>query len=478
MVSPSWDAFTGPQSSIADNEEREVKQEIPGGVQDQKTPEGEKPEWGNFKDVNTYQGEEPEKDEGILEYFARNKTANDSRVLEQLAGAPGNLEKFGKETLTNFPTIGGVVGWGLSKLLGPEKWERLVKGQPGEQQTLPTSQDFKKSSQDLSKGYTKAKTPGEEKLQEFTEDVGATLFSRRVPNAVNNFLIPAAANAAKEIVKATGFGDDKANIVKAAVWLPLTLAGNVNANYYASNLMNQGRNGVPATLHADVPRLLARLDRVANSTLLLHSDPRSALARDTLAGIRRDIANGQTSSQALFTQYDAINAAKRNRDMFSLTRNDQGFARRAIDEVRNAVRDEIMEVGRAHPQALQAWQDGVRAWSVIHQSNAITNFVRNLANGPYAKAITGPASALFLGATSLGAVKSPILALPAAAAGSAAYKTGQTLYRVYQDPNLRNYYWNAISAAQANNAPAFISNYQKLNEKLESTEKGSKANKK
>lgn len=476
MVAPSWESFQRPNQQNQEREQlshqqQEFEQELPGEMQDNEKPQAEKPQWGNFLSPTTYQGKpDPNEDESTLEYLTRNATQLGSRVLEQTVGRHGNIEKFSKDVLSSFPKSGGLIGWAISELVGPEKWERLVRGPPGQQQMLPTSDQLRKVTKEISKGYTEPKTKGEEKISEFVEDVGSTLTGRRAPTAINNLLIPAAANVVKQIVKETGFGEDKAQMAKLAVWLPLSLAGNVNAPQYASQLMNQGRNGLPNTLHADIPRFTRRLDAVANSPLLLHSDPRTALARQTLAGIRNDIANGQTNSQSLFTMFDGVNAAKRNRGLFELGRSDQNFARRAINEVRNAIRDEILDVGVNHPEAIQSWQNGVRAWATIHQSNAISNWVESAAKGPYSKILSGPAAGLF-GIGAYGAHKLPAFISGAGSVAiPASYKTGQVLYRMWNDPNLRAYYWNAIAASQTENLPVFISNYNKLNKGLEKSE--------
>lgn len=492
MVAPSWGTFQKPGQQIAE-QESEFQEELPGELVDQEKPEGEKPQWGNFQSPETYQGEpDPTADEGIFDYVVRNAAANTSRVVEQIAGRYGNVEKFAKDTLSNIPETGGLVSWAISQLVGPERWEKIVRGNEGQQQLLPTSQQIKGASEKLTGGYTKPKTEGEAKFQEFTEDVGVMVSGRRAPNitgmtrgqrarqqAFNKVLIPAAANVTKEIVDDLGFGKDKANMAKMAVWLPLSLASNVNAAQYSSHLMNEGRNGIPQTLNCNVPRLQQRLQQVANDPHLLHADPRSALARQELAAIQNDLANGQTSVRSLMTSYDGINAAKRNRGLFELNRNDQAFARRAIDRVRDAVRDEIMSAGAGHPEALNNWRSGIQAWSVVHRSRAITNWIDNVARGPYAKILTGPTAGLF-GVSSYAGFKAPLVALPTAALTPAAYKTGQTLYRVWNDPNLANYYWNAIGAAANENLPTFLNNYNKMNkilEKSDSTKKKSKSKK-
>lgn len=478
MVNPSWDSFQRPTKKSEGSQEKEFIEEIPGKIKDEEKPEGDKPQWGNFKTPTTYQGEpDPTEDESGLEYLVRNATTLASRVGEQIGGRYGNVEKFAKDALVSFPKTGGLVGWAISELVGPETWERMVRGRPGEQQTFPTSENLKEASQKLTGGYTKPKTKNEERIGEFIEDVGSTLGGKRAISAVNNLLIPAAANATKQIVKENGFGEDKANLAKLAVWLPLSLAGNVNAARYASDLMNQGRQGLPNTLQANVPRFTQRLDKVANSHLLLHSDPRSALARQVLAGIRNDLSNGQNNIQSLMTSYDGVNAAKRNRGLFELGKSDQKFAKRAIDEVKNAVKDEIMDVGAQYPDALNKWKNGLNAWATIHQSNALTNWIEGLAKGPYAKMLGGPAAGLFGGGL-YGTVKSPIISGSAAVAVPATYKTGQVLYRMWNDKNLNNYYWKAISEAQKENAPAFINNYNKLNKELKKKEPSFKKSKK
>jgi len=468
MVAPSWDMFQSPSKNQPDPKNEFSSQPV---SKDEEKPEGEKPDWGNFQDPMTYQGKvDPTEEESTFGYLARNISALGSRVGEQVLGRYGNIEKFAKDTLVNNPKSGGIFGWAMSELLGPERWEKMIKGQPGQQQMLPTSEQLKEASQTISGGYTAPKTAGEKRFQEKVEDVGSTITGRtvRAPTfrniALNNVLTPAAAGITKDIVQDLGFGEDKANMAKLAVWFPLSLAFNVNANRYASDLMNQGRQGFNPNLQVNVPRYEGQLNRVSRN--MLQGDPGSALAQQQIAGIRNDMASGQTSIRDLLTRYDALNRAKRDRGLFALNPGDRRAAIRNINEVRDVVRGEIEHLGRNNPQALMDWQNGVQAWATIHRSNAIRNYVESVANGPYSKVVAGPALGLF-GVGSLGAVKAPIIAGPLSVGTAGAYKTGQTLYRMWNDPTLNQYYWNSVSAAQRENLPAFLNNYLKLNKKLE-----------
>src|SRR5690606_21034412 len=211
-----------------------------------------------------------------------------------------------------------------------------------------------------------------------------------------HLLIPAAANATKQTLKSMGVDEDTANMGKMAIWLPFTLSNEINANKYAADLMNKGREMFPKNLMANTRRLQSKLDSLERS--LSHADPRTSLARQAISGLKKDIENGQTSIQSLLTQYDGINAAKRSRGMFELGKSDQQYATKSINKVLNVLREEITDTGSNNPEALKNWQNGLNAWASIHQSNKIQNWVKNLANGPYGKFLTGPAAALFGGA--------------------------------------------------------------------------------
>lgn len=480
MVTPQWGSFQKPIQSLEKDELQEDIQEIPGEVKDQEKPQGKKPQWGDFQTPSTYQGEEDATaDEGFFEYIGRNIVTNNSRLNEQILGRPGNIEKFVKESLSepkgkvDQAILGGLIDW-----FGKDKWERMIKGPPGRQQLLPTSENLKEFSEKATGGLTKPKTEGEEKFQKYTESVGQA-FSGRAPTWMNNFVTPVVSNAIGQVVEDTGFGKDKANMAKMALWTSLTLANNVNAPQHASRMMNEGREGIPQNVNVDVVRMQNRLHQLQRDPQILNADPRSALARQEIVAIERDLANGQVGVGSFMNTYDGVNAVKRNRDMFSLSRNDQNYAKRQIDKVRNAVRDEIMHSASQYPEALNNWRNGIQAWAVIHRSNALTNWIEGLARGPYGKAIAGPAAGLF-GVGAYGVSKVPIVAGSSSIALPASYKTAQTMYRMWQDPNLRNYYFRAIGSAINEDSRAFISEYQKLNDRLEkseSTKKNARTNK-
>jgi hypothetical protein len=465
MVEPAWGNFQTPNQVNTQKAPPPSKAE-PATLQ---TEEAEQPpnppQWGQFDNPSTHQAEPEESDEGWLSFFGRQVTRGASRVGEQVLGAYGNIEKFGKEALTAAPKYLGPVGDAIYDLVGEKGWEKIIKGSQPDTQMFPTSQRLKEVSEKVSGGLTTPQTKEEEKLDQFLEDVGSTINPRGRLSLARNFTIPAAANAAKELADYIGLGDDAANKIKMAVWLPMMLSHNVNGPQHASNLMNEGRNGIPNTVQMNTQRFTTSLDNVERS--LLTADPRTAVARQLLGGLRNDLANGQTSAQSLMTMYDAVNAAKRSRGMFELGRADRVFATRAVDQVRHAVRNELMQSAAAYPQALNSWQNGVRAWATVHRSNAITNWVQDQAKGPYGKSLAGPALGLFgVGSYKISQLP-PIVSAELGAKAYALGKSAQILYRAIQDPTLARYYYGAISGAMQENLPAFLNNYNRLNKKLE-----------
>lgn len=475
MVNP-MDAWQGQETPESMEQSRQIpEQELLEAPEMQgEEIEAQEPSWESNETPATYQGEvEPTADEPWFDYILRNATATTARLTEQFVGAPGNLQNFIAEMIKTHPKYFGIVGSALHELVGDDRWNQFWDDYQ-ENQTLPTSEKIKDFVVKHTGEYTLPKTKGEERYQNLIEDVGSTLLVRRPASlgkkVMNTFAIPAAANVAKNMAEDIGFKEDKSNLAKLGVWMSLSLAGNVNAPKYASQLMNKGRQGIPNTLNIDVARYQKRLQTAANNPMLLHADPRSDFARQEISALEKDLANGQTSVRSLMTSYDGVNALKRKKGLFELNAEDRKFAIKAINNVRDAVKEEILESAKQHPEALKQWQAGLGAWASIHKSRAITNYVDSLAKGPYAKLIQGPAGALFgLGAFS--AYKAPQLTSMGMAVAPAAYKIGQTAFRVWDNPVLANYYWKAIGGAMAEDLPAFVTNYTKLNKELKKEEK-------
>lgn len=459
----SWDSFQSNAPKRTVEKPREL-QKSQAEIQSEKIAKGEN-SWSNWLSPSTYNPNQD--DESGIESLTRNILSTNARFLEGAAGKAGNLQKF----ISDVPLSLGLFGKAIHSLVGDETWKKLIQGSGSEVSrgySLPTSEDFRKGTEALTGEFTKPKTQKEKTLQDVASDVGSmgrSPAARSTGNVLFNQVgIPSASNTVKHTIKELGFGDESSDIGKTAAWLVMSLAGNLNAPAFASQRMQQGRMGIPMHIQADVPRYINRVDNVGRG--FLQGDPRTALAQQQIAGIRDDVARGQIAVRDLMTRYDALNAASRDRGLFALNTTDRNFARRSINEVRNAVREEIQAAGAPFPQALENWNIGREAWATIHRSKQLTNFVENTLHGPYAKLLGTPIAAL-LGASGYGAYKAPFIGAGAGLAVPAAYKTSQVLYRTFTNSDLARYYWQAVHEAAVQNKDAFIKNMNAYNKKYE-----------
>ncbi len=495
MVNPQsfdWNQYpTNKTTQGIPHQEAEIPSEQvqSASVQQEQVPQNQEPEdtfnWGNFQTTTSYYNQQQEQQESNLGMLARNLVSNFARASETALGKYGDIVEFGKSVLENLPDYTGTLGRYFKEFVGPDRWKAMVRGEesliPMQGFRPPASQDFRKATEALTGEYTKPKNKIEKGLQEFSSDVGATLSLPGLPGAripegrtpirhalINNVGIPAAATAAKQSVEHLGFGEDKATWTKLAIWTALSLLGNVDGKKWATQQVDTARNSLPGYLTSDLNRYINRVDKLEKG--FLHNDPRSTLAVKQVDGIRNDITNGRNSIQDLMTRYDAINAAKSDAGLFQIFGKARETAIKNIDQVRHAVRDQIMETGAAHPEALQQWRNGIQSLAVIHQSNRMTNWIQGVLKGPYQKIAAYPILGLF-GLSGAAAYANPLATSGTAVASSALYKAGQIAYRTWNDPRLARYYWNAISAAQKENAPVFIKNIQELNRRYEQSEK-------
>lgn len=476
MVNPqkSWDMYQTNQPL------NQIKNQAEPSSIEQKTisppdsQQNQKKSWDQYQTKDNYvPPKDPNEEESTFDWLLRNYVSIKSRGEEAVLGGPGELKKAGKSLAKQYPGAFGLIGWGLNQLMGQENWEKAVDVASGFD--LPTIEDFRGITEEISGEYTKPKTKNEKRLQELSSDIGKTLnpftrLTRPATALMNHIVTPLTSNIVKESVEGMGFKEDKAEIAKGITTLVLSLGANVDARRFATDMINRGRQSLPNYLNANVQRYQARITQVRSQTL--QNDPRTALTSSQILGMENDIANGQVSIQDLMTRYDALNAARTSRDLWALTPGNRAFAIRSINNLQNALRQEIMDVGRNHPEAIANWQQGMSSMRIIHQSQAISNWVQGQLQSPLGKGIGSATgiSALF------GVKAAPALAGATTGLAAGTYKSGQLIYRVMNDANLRRYYMEAISAAQAQNSVAFIKNYEKLESALKKSEKRKKTN--
>ena len=491
-----------------------------------KPPFKEEFSWDDYPTMDLYGNEINENEnENIFKYLTRNAISGAAKVAAGIGGKFGDMQEFAEELLIGAPysggimsksfeqllgkdrwrdyvlgdnlkdkfkdqideksSSGGILNTPLQELVGKDRWRNIVKGGPLAPK-LPTSSDISSLIDAATGGYTEPRTLREQRFQEIASDVGSVgrkgTRLRGVPNArvragtrirkslVNNLGIPVAANSAKNVVEDLDLDKSYRTWSKMAAWTAMSLMNNVNAKGYAADLMNEGRNGFPNTVRTNGYRYSANIRRFNRH--LAKGDPRTVIVEGLIDGISHDIGNGKLTMRDLMTRYDSINAVKRSKGFFQLNKGGKEYAISQIDRLLGIVKEEINTLGRSNPSALNSWNNGLQAFSSIHRSNVIKNFVEATAKGPYAKILSAPVASMF-GLTGAAAYKlSPyagpgVTGIASATLVPAVYQTGKVAYRVFKSPVLARYYWDAMSAATKNNTSAFVKNYQKLNKEYE-----------
>lgn len=400
--------------------------------------------------------------------------------LSALGSLPGEVREFAKsihgQGINELNLLGKKIG--LPELKEPEfggmsqavkdKWDPVLNALD----IFPTYEQIKKYGEEKSAGYLSPKDESEKAFDETIRDVVNINFPMtRGANPLIKTGIAIGANLAKQGSLLLGMDEDKADLLKMGTWTIGSLAGNMNARQFGIDQTRIGRQGIGN--NAFNPHALEQdLDILQRG--LLRGDPRSDPALKAIRDIRHQMRQGQTNVQDLIERYDALNAMKREKGMFEFGRVDRRVAERRLTRVQHAIRDQI-EQHSADPHAFQQWRNGLEALAVVSQTENMTRWVDNLlSKGKYKDLANKAVYGLFTGgagaagtATALGFGSKLLIGAPLAAGLAGAYKGIQVLQRVVQSPVLANYYRNAMQAIVRQDAPAFISNYNKLNKSYE-----------
>lgn len=442
--------------------------------QEHQEPASEQPPGAEFDEPYFQPADEyvdPQKqelrDEGTLEWAARNVAGNIASSGSAVAGTPGDYQEVASALVdANIgPYIKDIFGeTAYNALTTLADWAMPVK--------FPTSKGIKEKIDTATGGYTAPKTKNEERLQNLTGDISSTATStlgygksvistgRKLGTAA---LSAIAGNAGKVAAEELGASEGKAEVAKMMIGMSVSLAGLLSPRNYANSLMNIGRQGFGPYNAANPHRLYAHVRNYQRR--LIGTDPATSFAHATSSDILKDIRGGKTSMQSLMSMYDGINRKMRDAGMFQMGKADRKVAKHHLTGVKNILKNEINKVGQSNPPALKAWNDGLKASAIVHE----TQWAGNLANewiqtaklakvAPYGMAslFTGGVmgAAAKLGVPQVGAALSPAI--------TAGIKTTQVLSRIYKSPELAKYYFSALGELTARNQVEFSKNYDNL----------------
>lgn len=399
------------------------------------------------------------------EFFKRNIGQNAARAAETIVGMPGNFKKAymqSRDMLESFL---------------PESIQKLKpQSQEGGESSQnlffnpPTSTNLRENVTPIvaekiggAKDYFEPKNEKEKVAGELTQDITSFFMpgTGQMRLAVR-LGAPVVGNLTKQGAKYLGADEETAEKAKLGFMLATTVAGQSDPGRFSSNRISQAKQMIPDTATVNAMPLANRLMPLYERVTRGLGVPSKSRAIQGMQDLANQVQNGRIPLRNLMDARDNVNEWISEAGGWDVPANTRDATLRNLNELKTQIITTIEEnMASRFPQAQELYQTGYEAAAVNHQSNAISNFIeKNFGR----KTSSVGAKLLFPGLAGGAAV------LPKTAGVAAAtypiYKTGQILYRIGNSPTLARYYQDVILSASRGNAPAMISNMERLDKEL------------
>lgn len=388
--------------------------------------------------------EEQYMDEGEFENeILRNQAQQTSRMVESIAGLPGDLVNF----------VGGLFGY---------------------EPNAPGSEKLRDVSEEISGGYTKPQNETEEKAGELMQDVALfAMPGAKYYSVSRNIGIPVAANLVKEGIKYTGADEKQQAYGKIGSMVILDLLGHRkslgSSKEFASSLFQKADEAIPKGLSVSSVNLEKSLGSLENSLKAGGERPATGDALKKISEIKKEIKNGKIDLKDLVAYRPAINEWIDKYKGFDI-QSSPAIRKKIINNL-NQVKGEVIKAAeeygeRYNPEYLKLSRSANEAYAAYSQSNKIANFIEKHASSKLkstgAKALLGGALAGGGGGLISG------LGITGGALGAGAGLSYAVFKRILRSksPTLRNHYFQIIEGASKGNAGQVIKNAMLLDKEL------------
>lgn len=406
-------------------------------------------DWGSFSEAK-----EPEKKKSFLEDIPRHAARTGSRIVETIAGMPGDIANFLKYMVSNVPGVSGLVGEAAKKYI-PEQFKRSVEGKPGMLGSIPQlgSEELKQASEQASGGFTEAKSPEEAKSDEIFQDITALMMpiKGKLPGFARTLGTEVAAQLAKEGTKLLGGSENTQNLAKAAAMFgagilrPGKVNGYVDSLYEKSNsLLPEGAQVSGKKLSADLDKLIVNLEKGIETTdkIQVIKPARQLLSK---------VQNGKINVEELVSAKRDIN--KLRGDPATVK-----GAKKLLSSIGKQVDEAIDLYKPQNPRFVNSFREANEAFGTIAQSKKVSSWLNNLSKTMK----LGSGLGLLFEAHQAGFAP----AAAAAASGYGALKSSELLYRIMKSPVLRRHYFDVLKNGMRENTNAAVKSLALLDYEL------------
>jgi hypothetical protein len=401
----------------------------------------------NAKRISSSQKENfsPYDDEDYLEReIERNIAQFTSRQIEGIFGLPGDFVSL----------VGRLTGLDQKKVPLSEE-ESIEQGlEPGQgfkmerkEPSLPTSSSLRKKSEELSSGYTKSRNEFEEKVGNVVQNVTARHIPIGRTNIFSRFMTPLAGEGVELGAKKLGLNEDNATKLNYATQVGLDLMQLSNPSKVTSDLYNQARQQAQG-LSLNASPISNRISQLKDKWIKEVRSTDNPGVR-VLEDIEKAASNGRYTAEQLMDARRRVNTVRQDLGHFSVGGGARSSGKKALNEVDEILNDALEHLGKSKPDFIKSYRDAAQAHRAIQQSNTISDYLsKNYTDGflsksaplLFATASHIPSSLQGMTKTAIGAAKTATMAYPI-------YKSGQTLWRVFNSPKLASHYANVIGSA-------------------------------
>lgn len=406
-------------------------------------------------DFSQYVEEEPSTAKEILRHGVR----TGSRVAESIFGFPGDFVKFSDKISEKLPK-------------GPSFLQRepsiVSKGIKKGLDILPTSEELKNISSYITSGFTDPQGAKEELGDEITSLASILSNPLKFPTKLgalskligkNVLKATATKGAGKASEEYLGFGEKgKAGVELATLFLT-GLYGEKTADAYVKDQYIKSKNLLPNQVLVPTSRLndeLTSIEKALRKGGIKTSSETPVL--NDIKDIQNQIVGGYINGDELVEAYHKINRQMNSRSLFeTLNSTELEILKKNYNKVKSALGNEISTLKEGYPEFYQTWKEANKSQAIIHESKKLSRNVSKIfKKNPHLSSYL--AADLFY--------QKPIAAGATAGVATVA-KTGELMYRVFKDNNLRKHYFQTLDSLIQKNEKEFIKQYNRLNKELE-----------
>jgi len=415
----------------------------------------------------------------------RNIAQQSSRIGETILGLPGDIKELTENVYGD--TYLGIPKEALESIterIGIDKIPILQDIYPMVKDLvstnlfshLPTSEQLRKKSEELSKGYTAPQSEFEERTGEVMQDIASMMMpGSNSYSFLRNLGIPLVANLAQEGINLGG-GESFSQPAKYGIMAILDLINHKGKGpkQYISKLFDESESLIQKGEKISANNLSNKILDIKKNLQKGGTRPSTSKAIKKTKEILKKIKNGEIEVEELVDFRKSINENIDALKGFTINKNKSRINKKSIKNLQNvksAVLEAIEDYGLKNPEFGKLNTAANEAYSVYSSSNVWSNFIEKTLKG----SIRNPTAKALLGLSGgYGVISHPtILAKTAVAApvGLAGYNAYKILHRVIQSPTLRKYYGNILKGTSAGNAAQVIKNAKLLEKKLDKEEK-------